>query len=138
MPRTLGLRKVETPAGTLSRMSSSTTTDSQKSEWIIILPDHPGVLQKRQQVRPDHLCNLKPNADAGLWTFGGAFSDDHPPAGEAPNVKGSVMLAYADSKEQVLEELKKDVYCTSGVWDWDKVQIYAFRSALRRGMEGGL
>lgn len=48
------------------------------------------------------------------------------------------MLAQAETKEQVLETLKRDLYRTSGVWDWEKVQIYAFRSALRRGMEGGL
>lgn len=35
------------------------------------------------------------------------------------------MLALAGSKDEVLEALKKDVYCTSGVWDWDKVQIHA-------------
>lgn len=35
------------------------------------------------------------------------------------------MLAVAESKEEVLEVLKKDIYCTSGVWDWGKVQIHA-------------
>lgn len=48
------------------------------------------------------------------------------------------MLACAESKEQVLEQLKSDIYNTSEVWDWDKIQIYAFKSAFRRGMEGGL
>ena len=48
------------------------------------------------------------------------------------------MIGYAESKEAMLEELKNDVYVSSGVWDWSKVQIFAFRSALRRGMEGGL
>lgn len=31
------------------------------------------------------------------------------------------MLALADSKEEVMEKLKADVYSESGVWDWDKV-----------------
>lgn len=39
-------------------------------------------------------------------------------------MNGSAMLAVAESAEVVLEHLKRDVYCTSGVWDLDKVQIY--------------
>ena len=33
---------------------------------------------------------------------------------------GSVMVAVADSKEEVLERLKADIYATSGVWNFDK------------------
>lgn len=32
-----------------------------------------------------------------------------------------MMVARAESREQVVEELKKDVYTTAGVWDWEKV-----------------
>lgn len=39
-------------------------------------------------------------------------------------MKGSVMLAQAESKEAVLEVLKEDIYYKSGVWDWEKIQIY--------------
>lgn len=31
------------------------------------------------------------------------------------------MVAYASSKEEVLEKLKKDIYAESGVWDFSKV-----------------
>jgi hypothetical protein len=34
------------------------------------------------------------------------------------------MLAFADSREEVLKALQEDIYYKSGVWDWDKVQIY--------------
>jgi hypothetical protein len=30
--------------------------------------------------------------------------------------------------------LKRDVYVTDGVWDWDKVQIIPFKSALRKAL----
>jgi uncharacterized protein len=40
------------------------------------------------------------------------------------------MLAHAETKEEVLEKLKKDIYSESEVWDWSKVQIYPFRSAI--------
>ena len=34
-----------------------------------------------------------------------------------------MMIARAESREQVVEELKKDVYTTAGVWDWEKVSF---------------
>lgn len=40
------------------------------------------------------------------------------------------MLALAESKEEVIEQLKKDVYSTSGVWDWDKVQVHPVSSPI--------
>lgn len=36
---------------------------------------------------------------------------------------GSAMLAWAASKEEVLEKLKKDVYTENQVWDWSKVRF---------------
>lgn len=50
--------------------------------------------------------------------------DEAPKEGEGLKINGSVMLALAESKEEVLQALKRDIYCTSGVWDWDKVQIH--------------
>lgn len=41
-----------------------------------------------------------------------------------PKMKGSVLLACADSKEEVLKALREDVYYRCGVWDWEKVQLY--------------
>ncbi|KAM0138412.1 hypothetical protein ACHAO1_003443 [Botrytis cinerea] len=102
-----------------------------KHEWLVVLPDHPGVLEKRLEARPKHLAGVKPLAEVGAILFGGAFFDDLPPDGEAPRVKGTVLLTYAESKEKVLEQLRQDEYTKSGVWDWDKVQVYGFKTALR-------
>ena len=45
--------------------------------------------------------------------------------GEAtPKIKGSIMLAVAESKEEVLRALQEDVYFKESIWDWNKVQIY--------------
>jgi len=38
-------------------------------------------------------------------------------------IEGSAMVAYASSKEEVLETLKKDIYANSGIWDFSKVSI---------------
>jgi hypothetical protein len=37
-------------------------------------------------------------------------------------IEGSAMVAYASSKEEVLERLKEDIYAKSGVWDFSKVR----------------
>jgi hypothetical protein len=52
--------------------------------------------------------------------------------GEAPKMKGSAMLCGAKTEEEVLERLKNDVYVEGEVWDWSKVQIIPFKSALRK------
>lgn len=64
------------------------------------------------------------------------------------------MMALAETKEEVLEKLKKDTYWESGVWDESKVcvlfssplwkgrnadchfqiQIYPFKSAVRSAL----
>ena len=59
-------------------------------------------------------------------------SHPEPNATSPPAMKGSAMLIGADSKEEVLERLKRDVYVEGQVWDWEKVQIIPFKSALRK------
>lgn len=39
---------------------------------------------------------------------------------------GSTIVAVAETKEQVIEDLKKDIYYTSGVWDVEKVSLPGF------------
>lgn len=48
------------------------------------------------------------------------------------------MLVLAESREEVLEILRADQYTKSGVWDLEGTKIYAFKTALRRGLEGGV
>lgn len=49
---------------------------------------------------------------------------DIPREGETPPMIGSVMLGYAESKEELLKRLKDDIYTTGDVWDWNKVRYY--------------
>ena len=51
-----------------------------------------------------------------------------------PKMKGSAMLMGAQTREEVVERLKKDVYVTEGVWDISKMEIIPFRSALRKAL----
>lgn len=68
--------------------------------------------------------NLKPHVDSGLWVFGGASLDEPIKEGEPPKINGSVMLAVADTKEEVMKNVKEDVYFKSGVWDESKVSFF--------------
>lgn len=52
--------------------------------------------------------------------------DDVPREGEQLKMRGSVMLALGESKEEVLGLLRNDVYAKSGVWDMDKVRPHCF------------
>ena len=47
------------------------------------------------------------------------------------------MIAYAEAKEEVIDAIKKDIYAESEVWDLSKIQIWPFRSAIRKGLHGG-
>jgi hypothetical protein len=41
--------------------------------------------------------------------------------GVPPKMKGSVLMCVADTEEEVLERVRKDVYYETGVWDKEKV-----------------
>ncbi|KAI1507176.1 hypothetical protein Ptr86124_013894, partial [Pyrenophora tritici-repentis] len=51
-----------------------------------------------------------------------------------PKMKGSAMLVRARTREEVVERLKNDIYVSEGVWDWDKAQIFPFKSTLRKAL----
>jgi len=98
---------------------------------MVIIPDHGGALDKRMEVRPKHFEGLKANVDNGFWKMGGALLEEVPAEGAPLKIEGSCMVALASSKDEVLEMLKKDIYATSGVWDFSKIQIYPFKCAFR-------
>lgn len=50
---------------------------------------------------------------------------------------GSVMLVTADSEEEVRRLAAEDVYTKSGVWDIERITIWPFRTAVRKGVEVG-
>ncbi|KAF2461588.1 hypothetical protein BDY21DRAFT_278283 [Lineolata rhizophorae] len=108
------------------------SSEPQKTEWLVILPDQADALPRRMEVRPTHLENVAKDVGSGFWLFGGAWFEDVPKEGEPPKIKGSAMLAWAESKEAVMTKLKNDVYTKNEVWDWDKVQIFPFKSAVRK------
>ncbi|PSS27133.1 hypothetical protein M430DRAFT_94211, partial [Amorphotheca resinae ATCC 22711] len=99
---------------------------SEKFEWLVIMPDVPGTIDKRIEVRPQHFEGLKPAIDSGFWRMGGALLEEPPKENSPLKFQGSAMIALAASKEEVLEKLKADIYAQSGVWDFSKVRFYLF------------
>jgi uncharacterized protein YciI len=155
-------RRAPVLANNFTRTMASSSAPLQ--EWLVIIPDHKGALDKRVAARPKHLEGLKSDRD-DMWLWGGTF---HPsckllyisnlafvmpckhvltystgamleePIKEGdsgpPKMKGSAMLIGAKTKEEVIERVKKDVYVNEGVWDVDSIQIIPFRSAIRKAL----
>ncbi|KAF2117797.1 hypothetical protein BDV96DRAFT_570935 [Lophiotrema nucula] len=114
-----------------ARSNFSTTRMAALQEWLVIAPDFEGALQKRLAIREEHLKGLKKD-DESFWLWGGAMLEEPPKEGEMPKMKGSAMLIGAKTREEVVERLKSDVYVKGEVWDFSKVQIIPFKSALRK------
>ncbi|QIW97393.1 hypothetical protein AMS68_002911 [Peltaster fructicola] len=101
-----------------------------KQEWLVILPDYSGALDKRMEIRPTHLANAKTSVAAGQLVMGGAILDEPVVEGKPLNITGSAMMFCADTREEVLEQVKQDVYYKGDVWDKDK--ILPFKTAFRQ------
>ena len=54
----------------------------------------------------------------------GAILEEIIKEGEGPKIKGSIMLARAESEDEVVKALQEDIYFKDGVWDWNNRQIH--------------
>ncbi|KAF7545053.1 hypothetical protein G7Z17_g9473 [Cylindrodendrum hubeiense] len=113
--------------------TASASPPAGKYEFLVIAPDKPGVLEKRLAVRHLHFEGMTPKVKDGSWKMGGALLNNVPKDDDPASLDflGSTLVCVAESVEQVREQLSKDIYATSGVWDMEKVQIYPFRCAFR-------
>lgn len=68
--------------------------------------------------QPGYLCRL-----TGLHKKPGATVTRPPVEGQAKTFNGSCIVAHAATKEEVLDEIKKDIYATTGVWNLDDIII---------------
>ncbi|KAB8216844.1 hypothetical protein BDV33DRAFT_206973 [Aspergillus novoparasiticus] len=96
---------------------------SAKKEFICLVPDKPGSLQKRLEVRNQHLEGVKPFVQNGSIVCGGGTLESHPAPGETPPFNGSALIVVAENEAEVRELISNDIYTRSGVWDVEKAQI---------------
>ena len=86
--------------------------------------------------RRTHFKDLSARARSGTnqIRMGGALIHSVPKSDDPTtwDFAGSTIVMKASSREEVLEELKKDVYATSGVWDMEKVRKPASAHRLGR------
>ena len=61
--------------------------------------------------------------------------EEPPKEGEPLKLNGSAIMTYAASREEVLEQLKGDIYSKSGVWDLSKVCFVHVLLSVLRGLE---
>ncbi|KAH8821143.1 hypothetical protein F5884DRAFT_76107 [Xylogone sp. PMI_703] len=101
-----------------------------KYEWLVIIPDQKDARERRLAVRPQHFKDLQPDLDSGFYRMGGALLEEVPKDDNLA-FQGSTVVAWAATKEEVLERLKNDVYAKNNVWDFSKIQIYPFKCAFR-------
>ncbi|KAK3942237.1 hypothetical protein QBC46DRAFT_380368 [Diplogelasinospora grovesii] len=108
----------------------------RKFEWLVVIPDLPGTLQKRIEVRPEHFAGLKPAIESGLFKMGGAILDEVPADDEPFSLKfcGSTIVIMAENKEEIKAALNKDVYAKKGVWDVENAQMWPLKCAFRHAL----
>ncbi|KAI1344788.1 hypothetical protein F5Y15DRAFT_410484 [Xylariaceae sp. FL0016] len=110
-------------------MSLASAPPPGKYEWLIVVPDKPGTLQKRLELLPKHSEALKPMLESSMLKTGDKPADDNDPT--TYDLCGSTMVLVAESKQEVQEFLSKDIYATSGVWDVDNALIWAAKIVFR-------
>ncbi|KAA8634249.1 hypothetical protein SMACR_05525 [Sordaria macrospora] len=120
------------------RTMATTATTGKKIEWLVVVPDFEGVGEKRLEVRPDHFAGLGKNVDNGCFQMGGAVLSEPPTSDDPKTFKfaGSTIVLLAESREEVIEILKGDVYAQKGVWDVEKAQMWPFKCAFRFPVPG--
>ncbi|RKP28978.1 hypothetical protein METBISCDRAFT_24652 [Metschnikowia bicuspidata] len=96
-----------------------------KIEWIVMIFDKPGA--DRTAVRPQHVADIPETVNSGVVTSAGAIYKDV----EKTQFAGSTFHLMAESKEEIAEILKKDIYYESGIWDIDSIVAYPLGIAVR-------
>lgn len=119
-----------TSAGLMShsRQFSFTTKHTMgKIEWNVIVFDRPGT--DRTEVRPKHVAAIPESVNSGIVTSVGALFKDE----SKTSFAGTALQLMAESKEEILDFLKRDIYYTSGIWDLDSVIVHPVGVAARLG-----
>ncbi|CAK7901815.1 hypothetical protein CAAN1_11S04698 [[Candida] anglica] len=97
------------------------------TEWNVIVYDKPGT--DRTAVRPAHVAAIPAAVNSGVVKSVGAIYQDQ----SKTKFAGSAFHLMADSREDIIEFLKKDIYAKEGIWDLDSVVAHPIGVACRLG-----
>jgi uncharacterized protein YciI len=86
--------------------------------FVILGHDGPNGARLRPTVRPAHLANLRPLADAGKVVIAGPFTDG----------SGSLILADFESEDAAQAFAQNDPYTLEGVFE--RVEVKPFRKVF--------
>ncbi|UNI20958.1 hypothetical protein JDV02_006998 [Purpureocillium takamizusanense] len=62
---------------TMASSTAAAAAAPHKFEFLVIVPDKPGTVQKRLEVRPQHFENMTPHVTSGAWKMGGGLRSKH-------------------------------------------------------------
>lgn len=79
-------------------------------------------LERRLAVREAHLKGLAPAVESGRLQVGGALLDDE------GRMIGSMLVVEAESRQDLDDFLKADIYSRHGVWR--RFEVYPFKRAV--------
>lgn len=99
------------------------------TEWLVVVYDKPGV--DRLVYRDEHLAGLPAKIASGKVKSVGPLFKDKPVAGQPPVFVGSTYHLALDTREEVVEYLKQDVFYKQGIWDVEHAIIHPLKVAAR-------
>jgi len=93
------------------------------NQYLVTAYDHTdeGALQRRMNVRPHHLDEIKTLKESGNYVLGGAILN------ESSDMIGSVMIMQFENEEALDAWKQNEPYITQGVWE--TVDVKPFRVA---------
>ncbi|KAI8713673.1 hypothetical protein NCS52_01212500 [Fusarium sp. LHS14.1] len=96
-------------------------------EYLVHISDLPDTLAKRLDLLKRHNQDAAPLVKAGRVPFFGSTLAHHSANSEQPAENGTVMIIRAESVDEIKDIIQKDVFTIEGVWDFEKLKIWAFK-----------
>jgi uncharacterized protein YciI len=92
-------------------------------QYLIIAQDgkDDDALNRRKEIRPQHLAGAKKLKEDNNFVIGGAMLDDD------GNMHGSIMIVQFETKEDFQKWYDNEPYITGGVWK--TIEVKPFRVA---------
>lgn len=100
------------------------------TEYCVVVLDKPG--SDRSRYLKEHFTAITGSIESGRVLSGGQInSEADPVTGERFSI-GSHIQIKADSREEVIEMLKHDIFAREDVWDLENAIIYQLDCAYRQ------